>query len=74
MNVILLNGRSGELEIQTMKKEDIPFDAPFSITVKRNDYIQALVTYFDVEFSHCHKKIGFSTAPGSKLFSTSTII
>ena len=67
MNVILLNGRSGELEIQTMKKEDIPFDAPFSITVKVNDYIQALVTYFDVEFSHCHKKIGFSTAPGSKL-------
>ena len=29
-----------EIDIQTMKKEDIPFDAPFSITVKRNDYIQ----------------------------------
>jgi protein arginine N-methyltransferase 1 len=52
-----------EIDIQTMKKEDIPFDAPFAIKVKRNDYIQALVTYFDVEFSHCHKKIGFSTAP-----------
>ena len=37
-----------EIDIQTMKKEDIPFDAPFSITVKRNDYIQ--VRKFTVVF------------------------
>merc|ERR1719259_1523095 len=33
------------------------------LTVKRNDYLHALVTYFTVEFSHCHKRIGFSTSP-----------
>jgi len=52
-----------EIDIQTMKKEDIPFESPFHIKAAKNDYIQALVTYFDIEFSHCHKKIGFSTAP-----------
>jgi hypothetical protein len=24
---------------------------------------QALVTFFNVEFTHCHKRVGFSTAP-----------
>merc|ERR1711962_1009037 len=52
-----------EIDIQTMKKEDIPFSAPFALKVKRNDYIQALVTYFDIDFSHSHKSIGFSTGP-----------
>merc|ERR1719442_220152 len=32
-----------EIDIQTVKKEEIPF--------------------FSVEFSHCHKRIGFSTSP-----------
>lgn len=31
--------------------------------VRRNDYIQALVTFFTIEFTKCHKRIGFSTAP-----------
>jgi len=52
-----------EINIQTVKKEEIPFSAPFQLPVRRNDYIQALVTYFDIEFSHCHKGIGFSTGP-----------
>ena len=24
---------------------------------------QALVTFFNIEFTHCHKRVGFSTAP-----------
>lgn len=52
-----------EIDIQTMKKEDIPFEAPFHLQIKRNDYIQALVTFFNIEFTHCHKRVGFSTAP-----------
>ncbi|XP_061663909.1 protein arginine N-methyltransferase 8-B-like isoform X2 [Syngnathoides biaculeatus] len=35
----------------------------FLLKVQRNDYVHALVTYFSVEFSKCHKKTGFSTAP-----------
>jgi len=52
-----------EIDIQTVKKEDIPFSSPFHLAFKRNDYLHALVTYFTVEFSHCHKRIGFSTSP-----------
>merc|ERR1712004_822168 len=52
-----------EIDIQTCTKEDIPFTADFSIHLKRNDYIQALVTFFNIEFTHCHKRVGFSTAP-----------
>jgi len=52
-----------EIDIQTCTKEDIPFDSPFQIQCKRNDYIHALVTFFNVEFTHCHKRVGFSTAP-----------
>jgi len=52
-----------EIDIQTIKKEEIPFQAPFRLQIRRNDYIQALVTFFNIEFSHCHKRVGFSTAP-----------
>merc|ERR1711976_786394 len=31
--------------------------------IKKIDYLHALVTFFTVEFSHCHKRIGFSTSP-----------
>uniref|UniRef100_A0A915JGT3 Protein arginine methyltransferase 1 n=1 Tax=Romanomermis culicivorax TaxID=13658 RepID=A0A915JGT3_ROMCU len=36
---------------------------PFVISCRRNDYVQALVTFFTVEFTKCHKRTGFSTAP-----------
>ena len=31
----------------------------------RNDYVHALITYFNIEFTKCHKRTGFST--GKKL-------
>jgi len=52
-----------EIDIQTIKKEEIPFQSAFRLQIRRNDYIQALVTFFNIEFSHCHKRVGFSTAP-----------
>jgi len=52
-----------EIDIQTCTKDDIPFDSPFTLQIKRNDYAQALVTFFNIEFTKCHKRIGFSTAP-----------
>jgi protein arginine N-methyltransferase 1 len=52
-----------EIDIQTCTKADIPFESPFHLQVKRNDYIQALVTFFNIEFTKCHKRVGFSTAP-----------
>jgi len=52
-----------EIDISTVKVEDLAFSSPFQLMCKRNDYVQALVCYFDVQFSHCHKKTGFSTGP-----------
>lgn len=52
-----------EVDLYTVKLEDMDFTSPFHLVVTRNDYIQALVTYFNIEFTKCHKRTGFSTAP-----------
>ena len=43
-----------EIDLTTMKAEDASFSSPFHLTVKRNDYVHAFVTYFKIEFSACH--------------------
>jgi type I protein arginine methyltransferase len=54
------------IDIQSIKKEELTFSAPFKVTVNRNDYIHAFVAYFDMGFTHCHKPITFSTGPHAK--------
>lgn len=49
------------MDIYTVKPEDLSFTSAFCLQVQRNDYIHALVTYFNIEFTKCHKKTGFST-------------
>uniref|UniRef100_A0A8C4NJZ9 type I protein arginine methyltransferase n=1 Tax=Eptatretus burgeri TaxID=7764 RepID=A0A8C4NJZ9_EPTBU len=52
-----------EVDIYTVKVEDLNFTSPFCLQVRRADYVHALVAYFTVEFTRCHKRTGFSTAP-----------
>ncbi|CAL1278341.1 unnamed protein product [Larinioides sclopetarius] len=52
-----------EVDLYTVKPSDLKFSSPFHLQVKRDDYIQAFVTFFNVEFTKCHKRTGFSTAP-----------
>ncbi|KAM9591723.1 LOW QUALITY PROTEIN: protein arginine N-methyltransferase 1 [Morphnus guianensis] len=54
-----------EVDIYTVKVEELTFTAPFCLQVKRNDYVHALVAYFNIEFTRCHKRTGFSTSPES---------
>lgn len=54
-----------EIDLYTVQKADLAFSSDFHLTVRRNDFVQALVTYFNVEFSKCHKRLGFSTSPDS---------
>ncbi|MEQ2279089.1 hypothetical protein AMECASPLE_005883 [Ameca splendens] len=54
---------SKEVDIYTVKPEDLSFTSAFCLQIQRNDYVHALVTYFNIEFTKCHKKTGFSTAP-----------
>lgn len=49
------------MDISKMTPGDASFTAPFKIIAERDDYIHALVAYFDVSFTKCHKLQGFST-------------
>ncbi|XP_048365857.1 protein arginine N-methyltransferase 8 [Sphaerodactylus townsendi] len=61
--VIFARDKWLEVDIYTVKPEDLAFVSAFCLQVQRNDYVHALVTYFNIEFTKCHKKTGFSTAP-----------
>ncbi|CAP31806.1 Protein CBR-PRMT-1 [Caenorhabditis briggsae] len=52
-----------EIDLYTVTVDDLSFSSPFQLKTKRNDYVQAFVTFFTVEFSKCHKRTGFSTGP-----------
>eukprot|EP01023_Acetabularia_acetabulum_P058119 TRINITY_DN6817_c0_g1_i10.p1 TRINITY_DN6817_c0_g1~~TRINITY_DN6817_c0_g1_i10.p1 ORF type:complete len:343 (+),score=38.04 TRINITY_DN6817_c0_g1_i10:383-1411(+) len=54
------------LDLNTMKKEDATFNTQFTLSAVRNDYIHALVAYFDVEFCASHKRLVMTTSPFSK--------
>ncbi|KAH7572167.1 hypothetical protein JRO89_XS04G0214400 [Xanthoceras sorbifolium] len=54
------------MDISKMAPGDASFTAPFKLVAQRNDYIHALVAYFDVSFTRCHKLMGFSTGPKSR--------
>ncbi len=51
------------VNMATIKVEELSFAVPFRIRAARADYLHALVAFFDVEFSHCLKKVAFSTGP-----------
>ncbi|CAD5113552.1 DgyrCDS2716 [Dimorphilus gyrociliatus] len=55
-----------EIDIHTVKEEDLEFTSNFVLKARRNDYIHALVTYFTIEFTHCHKRVRFSTSPEAR--------
>ncbi|XP_037070083.1 protein arginine N-methyltransferase 1-like [Pollicipes pollicipes] len=55
-----------EVDLATITKAELAFSAPFTLKVRRSDYVQAFVTYFNIEFTKCHKRVGFSTAPESR--------
>ena len=54
------------IDLYTITTDDLAFQAPFSLKVRRSDFIHALIAWFDIEFSTCHKPIKFSTGPHSK--------
>ncbi|KAG5009766.1 hypothetical protein AAZX31_07G121100 [Glycine max] len=54
------------MDISKMAPGDASFAAPFKLVAERDDYIHALVAYFDVSFTKCHKLMGFSTGPRSR--------
>eukprot|EP00293_Proteomonas_sulcata_P012296 CAMPEP_0184294404 /NCGR_PEP_ID=MMETSP1049-20130417/5612_1 /TAXON_ID=77928 /ORGANISM="Proteomonas sulcata, Strain CCMP704" /LENGTH=115 /DNA_ID=CAMNT_0026602683 /DNA_START=66 /DNA_END=413 /DNA_ORIENTATION=- len=47
----------------TCKKEDLTFSAPWKLKVSRNDYLTAVVLYFDAGFTRIHKPLWLPTGP-----------
>ena len=56
------------IDIGNMQQAETTFNAPFRLVAQRNDHIHALVAYFDVLFTTCHKVVGFSTGQHSPLW------
>lgn len=50
-----------EVNLYTATVEELSFKTPFSLRIKQDDYVQAFVAYFSVDFSKCHTKTGFTT-------------
>lgn len=55
-----------DVDLYTVTVEDLKFESEFELRACRDDYVQALVTFFTVEFTKSHKRIGFSTSPDSR--------
>lgn len=55
-----------EVRVPDYSVEDCTFTSPFELVAKRNDYIHALVAYFDTHFSTGHKPNMFSTSPAAQ--------
>eukprot|EP00474_Spongospora_subterranea_P006576 CRZ07034.1 hypothetical protein [Spongospora subterranea] len=51
------------IDLNTVTKEELDFESGFQLQIFRKDYVQALVCFFDVEFSVCDGRVGFSTGP-----------
>ncbi|KAF1812928.1 S-adenosyl-L-methionine-dependent methyltransferase [Eremomyces bilateralis CBS 781.70] len=54
------------LDLYTVKTSDLAFKVPYTLQVRRDDFVHALIAWFDIEFSACHKPIKFSTGPHTK--------
>lgn len=54
------------IDLYTVTPADLAFQASFVLDCRRSDFIHALIAWFDIEFTACHKPIKFSTGPHTK--------
>nr|AEX33824.1 protein arginine methyltransferase 1-like protein [Schmidtea mediterranea] len=52
-----------EINMYDITVDDLTFSTPFTLSMLRNDYVHAMVTYFNIKFTSSLKPITFSTAP-----------
>jgi len=55
-----------EVDLKTCTINDLDFKVDYEITFLRDDYVHALIAWFDIEFSSCPHPVTFSTGPFSK--------
>lgn len=54
------------IDLNTITVPELAFSAPFALRCQRNDFIHAIIAWFDIDFTACHKPIRFSTGPHAK--------
>jgi protein arginine N-methyltransferase 1 len=54
------------IDIMTVTKEELAFTKPFQLRARRNDFVHAVMAWFDMEFNACHKPVKFSTGPHAR--------
>ena len=55
-----------DLDLYTVKKEDLNFANQYSVTIKRNGSLDAMVVWFDVIFNKLKTPVQFTTGPFTK--------
>ena len=55
-----------DLNLNNCTVSDLSFIADFKLRATRDDFIHALVAWFDIGFNACHKPVRFSTGPHAK--------
>jgi protein arginine N-methyltransferase 1 len=53
-------------DLNTVTAADLAFSCPYTLDVRRDDFVHALIAWFDIDFSACHKPIRFSTGPHTR--------
>ncbi|KAL8828090.1 MAG: hypothetical protein Q9191_002788 [Dirinaria sp. TL-2023a] len=54
------------IDLYTVTVKELGFSAPFKLFAERNDFVHALIAWFDIDFTACHVPIKFTTGPHSK--------
>ena len=54
------------IDLYTVTVEELAFSAPYELHVQRPDFIHAIIAWFDIDFTACHKPIKFSTGPHAR--------
>jgi protein arginine N-methyltransferase 1 len=54
------------IDLYTVTPADLSFKVPYTLVAKRSDFIHAVIAWFDIDFTACHKPIRFSTGPHTK--------
>lgn len=66
-NVLVNCNPTQTIDINTIKESELSFASQFRLAATRDDFCHALVAYFEIEFTKCHKKIFFSTGPSNAI-------
>ncbi|KAH0473381.1 MAG: hypothetical protein KVP17_005015 [Porospora cf. gigantea B] len=52
-----------DIDLNTVTTDQLEFTSAFQIRAQRNDFVHALVVWFDCCFSACHRPLVFTTSP-----------